>query len=45
MEKGMGTIGRWQRLPGGDHTALGDAVACLQVIRKMAGVEAKEQSV
>jgi len=34
----------WQRLPGGDHSALGDAVACLQVIRKMAGVEAKEQA-
>lgn len=28
---------RWQRLPGGDHTALGDCRATLEVIRKMAG--------
>lgn len=27
---------RWQRLPGGDHTALGDARATLAVIREMA---------
>lgn len=32
---------RWQRLPGGDHAALGDARACLAVLHKMA--EAKEQ--
>lgn len=29
---------RWQRLPGGDHSALGDARATLRVIRRMAGV-------
>jgi len=29
---------RWQRLPGGDHSALGDARACLAVLKKMAGV-------
>lgn len=28
---------RWQRLPGGDHSALGDARATLAIIRKMAG--------
>jgi DNA polymerase-3 subunit epsilon len=28
---------RWQRLRGGDHTALGDCRATLAVIRKMAG--------
>lgn len=28
---------RWQRLPGGDHSALGDARACLAVLRQMAG--------
>lgn len=27
---------RWQRLPGGDHTALGDCRATLEVIRRMA---------
>lgn len=27
---------RWQRLPGGDHTALGDCLATLEVIRRMA---------
>lgn len=27
----------WQRLPGGDHTALGDARATLAVIQRMAG--------
>jgi len=27
---------RWQRLPGGDHTALGDARACLAIIKRMA---------
>ena len=27
---------RWQRLPGGDHSALGDALATLEVIRAMA---------
>ncbi len=30
---------RWQRLPGGDHSALGDCRATLAVIRKMAGEE------
>jgi DNA polymerase III subunit epsilon len=29
---------RWQKLPGGDHTALGDARACLATIKRMAGV-------
>lgn len=29
---------RWQRLPGGDHSALGDCRATLEVIKKMAGV-------
>jgi DNA polymerase III subunit epsilon len=28
---------RWQRLPGGDHTALGDCRATLAVLRRMAG--------
>lgn len=28
---------RWQRLEGGDHSAIGDARACLAVIREMAG--------
>ena len=27
---------RWQRLPGGDHTALGDCVAVLKILREMA---------
>jgi DNA polymerase-3 subunit epsilon len=27
---------RWQKLPGGDHTALGDCLATLNVIQKMA---------
>lgn len=27
---------RWQRLPGGDHTALGDCKATLEVIKRMA---------
>jgi DNA polymerase III subunit epsilon len=29
---------RWQKLPGGDHSALGDCRATLAVIKKMAGV-------
>lgn len=29
---------RWQKLPGGDHSALGDARATLAVIKRMAGV-------
>jgi DNA polymerase-3 subunit epsilon len=33
---------RWQRLPGGDHTALGDARATLTVIKQMAGLEAHD---
>ena len=28
---------RFQRLPGGDHTALGDTRACLALIKRMAG--------
>ena len=28
---------RWQRLPGGDHSALGDCRACLAVLKRMAG--------
>jgi len=35
---------KFQKLPGGDHTALGDARATLAVIKRMAGVEAKEQA-
>lgn len=27
---------RWQRLPGGDHSALGDCRACLAVLKRMA---------
>lgn len=30
---------RWQRLPGGDHSALGDCRATLAVLKQMAGVE------
>lgn len=29
---------RWQKLPGGDHTALGDCQACLVVLWAMAGM-------
>lgn len=29
---------RWQKLPSGDHSALGDARACLATIKRMAGV-------
>jgi len=29
---------RWQKLPGGDHTAIGDCRAALAVLREMAGV-------
>lgn len=29
---------KWQKLPGGDHTAVGDCRACLAVIKRMAGV-------
>jgi len=29
---------RYQRLPKGDHSALGDALACLRLIRRMAGL-------
>lgn len=28
---------KWQRLPGGDHTALGDCKATLDVLKRMAG--------
>lgn len=31
---------RWQRLPGGNHTALGDCLATLDVIKRMAGIDA-----
>jgi DNA polymerase-3 subunit epsilon len=31
---------RWQRLPGGDHSALGDARATLDLLRQMAGGDA-----
>lgn len=30
---------RWQRLPGGDHSALGDCWATLKVLQKMAESE------
>jgi DNA polymerase-3 subunit epsilon len=30
---------KYQRLPGGDHSAVGDALACLKVMRRMAGTE------
>lgn len=30
---------KWQRLPGGDHSALGDCRATLAVLKRMAGVE------
>ena len=36
---------RWQRLPGGDHSARGDAQACLDVIRTMAGETEKASAV
>jgi len=29
----------WQKLPGGDHSALGDCRATLDVLKRMAGVE------
>lgn len=29
-------VRRWQKLPGGDHSALGDARACLEVVRRVA---------
>lgn len=31
---------KWQRLPAGDHSALGDCLATLDVIKKMAGMTA-----
>lgn len=31
---------RWQKLPGGDHSALGDARATLALLRRMAGGDA-----
>lgn len=30
---------KWQRLPGGDHSALGDCKATLGIIRRMAAIE------
>ncbi len=33
---------RWQRLPGGGHTAVSDCLACLRVIKRMAGIESVE---
>jgi len=35
---------RWQSLPGGDHSALGDARACLAVLKRMAETKIKEES-
>jgi DNA polymerase III subunit epsilon len=35
---------RWQRLPGGDHSALGDCLATLEVIRTMASTDYKSIS-
>lgn len=35
---------RWQRLVGGEHSALGDCRAVLQLIRKMAGAEDGSQA-
>jgi len=35
--RGMYKTYRWQRLPGGDHSALGDCLACLAVLKEMAG--------
>lgn len=32
---------KWKKLPGGDHSAIGDCLAALRVIHKMAGVENK----
>lgn len=34
-----GPSGRWKKLPEGDHTAVGDARACLEVIRRVASGE------
>ena len=34
---------KWQPLPGGDHSALGDCRATLALIRKMAGVQESEE--
>lgn len=34
---------RWQKLPGGDHTALGDCQATLAVLRRMAGSAEAQQ--
>jgi DNA polymerase-3 subunit epsilon len=28
---------RWQKLQGGDHSALGDCLATLEIIKKIAG--------
>lgn len=42
MEKGMGFIDRWQPLPGGDHSALGDARATLAVLKRMAESASRE---
>ncbi|MBN1286258.1 MAG: 3'-5' exonuclease [Anaerolineae bacterium] len=33
---------KWQRLPGGDHTALGDCRATLALLRRMAATEIEE---
>jgi len=35
---------RWQRLPGGDHSALGDCRATLELIQRMAAVQESEES-
>lgn len=36
---------RWQPLPGGDHSALGDCLASLRVLREMAQAQIKETAV
>ena len=33
---------KWQKLPGGDHSAVGDCLATLEIIKKMAGSEIQE---
>ena len=33
---------KWQKLPGGDHTALGDCIATLNIIKEMANTELME---
>ena len=35
-------VRKWQRLPGGDHSALGDCRAALEVVRRIAGAPCAE---